>query len=61
LHWASYLTEKRPKFTPENAKLNGMYLYFSNEKAKKELGITFRPFKESAKRMIEWYKENKYL
>ncbi len=61
LGWTSYLTEKRPKFTPENAKLNGMYLYFSNEKAKKELGIQFRSFKESAERMIRWYKENKYL
>jgi len=61
LNWTSYLTEKRPKFTPENAKLNGMYLYFSNEKAKKELEMQFSPFKEAAKRMIEWYKENKYL
>ena len=61
LHWFSYLTGKRPKFTPENARLNGLYLYFSNEKAKKELGIQFRPFKESARRMIEWYKEKGYL
>ncbi len=61
LYWISYLTSKRPKFTPENARLDGISLYFSNEKAKKELGINFRPFKESAKRMIDWYKENKYL
>jgi dihydroflavonol-4-reductase len=61
LNLTSYLTEKRPKFTPENGKLNGMYLYFSNEKAKKELGMNFRPFKESIKRMIDWYKEKGYL
>ena len=61
LNWISYLTEKRPKFTPENARLNKIFLYYSNEKAKKELGMKFRPFKESAERMIKWYKENNYL
>jgi dihydroflavonol-4-reductase len=61
LNLISFLTEKRPKFTPENARLNKTYLYFSSEKAKNELGISFRPFKESVKRMIEWYKENGYL
>jgi dihydroflavonol-4-reductase len=61
LNWISYITEKRPKFTPENARLNKIFLYYSNEKAKKELGMKFRPFKESAERMIGWYKENNYL
>jgi dihydroflavonol-4-reductase len=61
LNWISYLTGKRPKFTPENARLNKRFLYYSNEKAKKELGMKFRPFKESAQRMIEWYKEKGYI
>ena len=61
LEGLSYLTGQRPKFTPENGKLNKIYLYFSNEKAKNELGMKFRPFRESAERMISWYKENKYL
>ena len=61
LNWISYLTEKRPKFTPENARLNEIFLYFSNEKAKKELDMKFRPFKESAERMIGWYKEKGYI
>ena len=61
LNWISYLTEKRPKFTPENARLNKIFLYFSNEKAKRELDMEFRPFKGSVEKMIGWYKENKYL
>jgi dihydroflavonol-4-reductase len=61
LNWISYLAEKRPKFTHENARLNKIYLYFSNEKAKKELGMEFKPFKESVKKMVEWYKQNSYL
>jgi dihydroflavonol-4-reductase len=61
LDWLSYLTGNRPKFTPGNARLNKISLYFSNEKAKKELGLGFRPFKESVKKTIDWYKENKYL
>lgn len=61
LNWSSYLTGERPKFTPENARLNNIHLYFSNEKAKKELGLEFRPFKESVKKMVEWYREKGYL
>ncbi len=61
LNWIFYLTEEKPKFTPENARLNNIRLYFSNEKAKKELGLEFRPFKESVKKMIDWYKEKGYL
>ena len=43
------------------ARFNKIKFYFSNEKAKKELGLTFRPFKESIKRAIRWYRENGYL
>jgi dihydroflavonol-4-reductase len=61
LKWLSYLTGKRPRFTPENASFNKIYFYFSNEKAKKELGMKFRPFKKSVQSMISWYKEKRYL
>ena len=59
--WLAFLTGKSPKITPARARFNKIYLYFSSEKAKRELGIRFRQFKESIKRAIDWYKENGYL
>lgn len=59
--WISRITNKRPKLTPEMARFNKIKFYFSNKKAKRELGLTFRPFKESIKKAIRWYKDNKYL
>jgi len=55
------ITNKRPRLTPEMARFNKIKFYFSNEKAKRELGVTFRPFRESIKRSIKWYKENGYI
>lgn len=60
-NWISYFTEKKPKFTPEIARFNKIYFYFSSEKAKKELGIEFRPFRKSVERAVNWYKEKGYI
>lgn len=57
----SIFTGKKPKLTPEMVRFNKLYFYFSNEKAKKELGMEFRLFKESIKKAVDWYKENGYL
>lgn len=51
----------KPKLTPEMTRFNRLKLYYSNEKAKKELGLSFRPFKESIKRAVKWYKVNRYF
>ncbi len=60
-NWLAFLTEKRPKITPAMARFNKIYFYFSAKKVKKELGMKFRPFKESIKKAIDWYKDNGYL
>lgn len=57
----SKITGKKPKLTPEIVKFNKIYFYFSNKKAKEELGITFKPFKESIKRAVNWYKKRGYI
>lgn len=59
--WLSFLTKKKPKITLAMARFNSIYLYFSNKKAKRELGMKFRPFRETIKRAVEWYKKNGYL
>lgn len=57
----SKITKKRPKLTPEMARFNKIEFYFSNEKAERELGLKFRPFKDSIKRAIKWYKGHGFL
>jgi len=57
----SKIIGKKPKLTPEMARINRANLFYSNKKAKEELGLTFKPFKESIKDSVKWYKENGYL
>ena len=57
----SKITGKKPKLTPEIARMNRVHLYFSNQKAKRELGMRFKPFKESIQKAVEWYKNHGYL
>ena len=60
-NWLASLAGKKPKITPAMARFNKIYFYFSAEKAKKELGIKFQPFKESVEKAIDWYKERGFL
>ncbi|MBZ9572057.1 SDR family oxidoreductase [Patescibacteria group bacterium] len=60
-NWLSFLTKRKPKITPARARFNKIYFYFSAKKAKKELGIKFRPFRESIERAVDWYKKHGYL
>ena len=57
----SRVTGKKPKLTPEMVRFNKLKFYFSNEKAKRELGLRFRPFSESIKDAVRWYKEHGFL
>ena len=57
----SFFTGKKPKLTPEMVKFNKIKFYFSNKKAKQELGMNFKPFKESIEKAAKWYQENGYL
>ncbi len=55
------ISDKKPKITPEMARITTIDYSFSNKKAKKELGIKFTPFKKTIERQVTWYKENGYL
>jgi dihydroflavonol-4-reductase len=41
--------------------LSGQFMYYDNQKARTQLGVTFRPFGESVRAAYEWYVENNYL
>jgi dihydroflavonol-4-reductase len=52
----SILTRTKPVATVSMAKFTKMNLFFSNEKARRDLGMTFRPFSETIERTFEWLK-----
>lgn len=55
LEWvANNITHKPPILTGGGARMTGLPPFYSNEKAVRELGIKFRPVRESLERAI-WY------
>lgn len=48
------LIGRRWDLSPTMARAAHIKFYFSNQKAREELGITFRPFADTARRTVEW-------
>ncbi|OGQ49860.1 MAG: hypothetical protein A3I09_02815 [Deltaproteobacteria bacterium RIFCSPLOWO2_02_FULL_47_10] len=57
----SKFTNTKPIATIPMAKFTCVNLFFSNEKARKELGMQFKPFRESIERAMEWFEQHGYL
>jgi dihydroflavonol-4-reductase len=52
--WANNFSHETPILTAGGARMTGLPPFHSNEKAVRELGLTFRPIRESLERAI-WY------
>jgi dihydroflavonol-4-reductase len=50
---AARVSRTRPLLTREQARAGGESYRYSNRKAVEELGVTFRPFRETARRIAE--------
>jgi dihydroflavonol-4-reductase len=59
--WADRVSKKPPLSTPVEIAYASNYLYIDNAKAKKDLGLDFRPVEDSIKEAIAWFKENKMV
>lgn len=57
----SRVTGRSPILTPAMARLADVRSFFSNAKARTELGIQFRPFADTAARTIAWYRQQRLL
>jgi dihydroflavonol-4-reductase len=55
------VTGKEPFLTVDALKMSRYRMFFSSEKAKRELGYTARPYKEGLKDALSWFRENGYL
>jgi len=65
LAWAAEgiarVTGKEPFLTADALRMSRYRMFFSSEKAKRELGFTARPYKEGLQDAITWFRENGYL
>ncbi|MBI4366567.1 MAG: hypothetical protein HY543_07095 [Deltaproteobacteria bacterium] len=55
--WAR-ITHHPPRLTGAMARMATIRLFCSNAKAQNALGMTFRPFPDTARRTIEWYRRH---
>ncbi len=57
--WAD-ISKKEPRATVDEIRMSRKHMYFSSDKAVKELGYQFRPAKEAINDAIEWFIKNGY-
>ena len=57
--WAN-ISKQAPRATVDEIRMSKKPMYFSSDKAIKELGYQIRPAKEAIKDAIEWFTENGY-
>jgi dihydroflavonol-4-reductase len=55
--WAN-ISKKEPRATVDEVRMSKNLMYFSSDKAVKELGYQIRPAKEAIKDAIEWFIKN---
>jgi dihydroflavonol-4-reductase len=65
LAWAAEalarITGKEPFLTADALRMSRYRMFFSSEKAKRELGYTARPYREGLKDALTWFHDNGYL
>jgi dihydroflavonol-4-reductase len=55
------LTGVAPVATVEEVRMSKKRMYFSSEKARRELGYQFRPARQALEDAVRWYHDNGYL
>lgn len=55
------VTGKEPFLTADALRMSRYHMFFSSEKAKRELGYTARPYREGLKDALGWFRDNGYL
>ncbi len=59
--WARLATGREPLFTVDGLKMAGKLMYFSSEKAKRDLGYSPRPGREALIDAVTWLEETRIL
>ncbi len=58
--WARVTKGGEPRVTVDGVRLSKKYMFFSTEKAKRELGFSPRPVEEALQEAISWFRGNGY-
>ena len=54
--WADHISHEEPRATFRSIRYAQRNAFFSNAKAKRELGLPVRPLEESVRRAVEWFR-----
>ena len=54
--WADHVSHKEPPATYRSMRYAQRSAFFSNAKAKRELGLRTRPLEETVRRAVEWFR-----
>jgi dihydroflavonol-4-reductase len=54
--WADHVSHKEPSATYRSMRYTQRNAFFSNAKAKRELGLRTRPLEETVRRAVEWFR-----
>jgi dihydroflavonol-4-reductase len=54
--WADHVSHKEPPATFRSMRYAQQCAFFSNAKAKRELGLPHRPLEESVRRAVDWFR-----
>jgi dihydroflavonol-4-reductase len=55
------ITGKEPFLTADALRMSRYRMFFSSEKARRELGYNARPYREGLKDALSWFSEQGYL
>lgn len=55
------LTAKEPFLTVDALRMSRYHMFFSSQKARRELGYTTRPYREGLKDALDWFRAHGYL
>ncbi|HWA69319.1 MAG TPA: hopanoid-associated sugar epimerase [Rhizomicrobium sp.] len=65
LAWAAEalarVTGKEPFLTADALRMSRYRMFFSSDKARRELGYTARPYQDGVRDAVEWFRDNGYL
>jgi dihydroflavonol-4-reductase len=56
--WADLVSREEPRATYRSMRYAQRSAFFSNAKAKRELGLPSRPLEESVRRAVDWFRAN---
>ncbi|MFQ5665565.1 MAG: NAD-dependent epimerase/dehydratase family protein [Candidatus Binatia bacterium] len=58
---SKHITHRRPIVSLSRARMADLTYHYSNEKAVRELGLTFRDMKETIIDTVRWFRDNGYI